>query len=632
MATPTTTEHEPAPPTSTSTAAPTPASPILEILRHLHQRFASVDDGAVATYIPELGKADPSLFGIAVATVDGQLYEVGDTRVPFTLQSMSKPLTYGIALNDRGPERVRRAVGVEPSGDAFNSISLEPSTGRPLNPIINAGAIATSGLVPGADRAGRLARLMHAFSTFAGRPLEIDESVYVSERDTGHRNRAISHLLRNYDVLEGDPEDSLDLYFRQCSVLVDCRDLAFIAATLAHGGVHPVTGERAVAAEHVGEILSVMTTCGMYDFAGAWVTRVGMPAKSGVGGGIIAVLPGQLGIGVFSPKLDERGNSVRGVQVCEAISKELGLHFLQPPQAAGFAVRARYTAAQVRSKRRRSAAESALLDAQGDSIVVHELQGDLRFATLEPVIRELAAAPPTLRHAVLDFKRVTHVDAAAMRLLARLVEMCAQREQVLVLCRVRRGPMLDGLGAEVHPRAIGAMQFQPQLDAALEWCERRLLARAGQARHARPLESLASHQLCAGLAPAEVEEFGRWLERRGVAPGDWVVRRGDAADALYLLLAGEVSVVVELPGGGTRRLTTLGPGMTFGETALTDGGVRTADIRADTPVECARLDRAAFAQLEREHPALVLRLMHNLLRNAVDTAARLTREVAALEA
>ena len=279
---------------------------------------------------------------------------------------------------------MRRKVGVEPSGDAFNAISLEPHTGRPMNPMINAGAIATASLVKGESAEARLARVVGAISAYAGRPLALDEAVFESERRTGHRNRAIGHMLRNYEILGDAPEPVLDLYFRQCSVLVDGRDLALIAATLANGGVNPVSGQRAVAAQHVGPILSVMTTCGVYDLTGEWVYSVGMPAKSGVGGGIIAVLPGQLGIGVFSPALDERGNSVRGVEVCKALSRELDLHFLQPPRTAQTTVRARYTLATKRSKRRRSSAESRLLDEQGAE------RGGLRAAG-RPALRDAGA-------------------------------------------------------------------------------------------------------------------------------------------------------------------------------------------------------------------------------------------------
>src|SRR5215831_13963787 len=297
-------------------------SPIQMYIDRLHEEYAGLDAGEVATYIPELAKADPAWFGICLATTDGCVYEAGDTRQPFTIQSISKPITYGLALEDRSPGPVLEKVGVEPSGEAFNSISLAPGTGAPLNPMINAGAIATASLVAGHSEEDRLQRLLAVFSLYAGRALSIDDRVYESERATGHRNRAIGHLLRSFGIITDDPQAALDLYFRQCSIAVDCRDLSLMAATLANGGVNPRTGERAVRHDLVERILSIMATCGMYDFAGEWVYAVGLPAKSGVGGGILAVLPGQLGIGVFSPRLDEHGNSYRGLKICEALARE----------------------------------------------------------------------------------------------------------------------------------------------------------------------------------------------------------------------------------------------------------------------------------------------------------------------
>jgi glutaminase len=607
-----------------------PASPVLDYLEELHARFRGLDRGHVADYIPELTKADPAWFDIAVATVDGQIYEVGTTRQPFTIQSISKPLVYGVALEDCGVEQVQRTVGVEPSGDAFNAISLEPGSGRPMNPMINAGAIATASLVRGADPEARTARVVDTMSAYAGRALAIDEAVFESERVTGHRNRAIGHMLRNYEILTDAPEPVLDLYFRQCSVLVDARDLALIAATLANGGVNPASGARAIAAEHVGPILSVMTTCGVYDLTGEWVYSVGMPAKSGVGGGIIAVLPGQLGIGVFSPPLDERGNSVRGVAVCKALSRELGLHFLQPPRAAQATVRARYTLATMRSKRRRPQAENRVLDQHGAGAVVFELQGDLRFATLEPVVREVDRLGDSLNVAVLDFKRVAHVDEAATRLLAGLVKDPRRR---LVLTRVRRGEMLASFGGALDPRHAERVVFLPHLDAGLEWCERALLAHGGVKVHASAaIESLAEHRWCAGLNTADLAHLQAGMEHRQYEPGTLIVQRGEAADRLYFLMRGEVSVVLTLPAGSQQRLSTLTAGMGFGELATLAGGLRTADVRADTSVECWTLGRDALARIEHERAPLALCLLHNLLLGTVETVRRLTAEVASLEA
>ena len=605
-------------------------SPVTEFLQRLHRQLAGVHDGAVASYIPELAKARPEAFGIAIATMDGQVYVVGDVHEPFTIQSVSKPLAYGVALEDVGLERVLATVGVEPSGEAFNSISLEPGTGRPLNPMINAGAIAVASLVQGPTPDARLARVVGALSAYAGRTLDIDEAVYASERDTGHRNRAIGHLLRNHDIIPGDPEPALDLYFRQCSVRVTCRDLALMAATLANGGVNPATGARAVAAEHVGRILSVMATCGIYDFSGEWVYRVGLPAKSGVGGGILAVLPGQLGIGVFSPRLDAKGNSVRGVKACEALSAELGLHFLAPPRVAAGAVRRCFTLAAVRSRRQRAPEQARWLDAHGARGRVYELQGDLRYATVEPLLRDLNAAPAP-RALVLDFRHARSCDAAASTLLARVVDFVAAAGGRTLLARVRRDDDLCGLAARVSPPWARAFEFHAERDLALESAEHALLHEAGLARPARLAVPLAEHRLCTGASPDDLAELEACTSLVSWTAGEWVLRRGDAADALLLILRGELSVVLPLERGAYRRLVTRSAGMSIGESALLHGGRRTADVLADTDVEARRLDVPAFERLRAQRPELACRLLLNLLQVSAETTARLTDEVAALD-
>ena len=211
-------------------------SPINDYLENLHSKYAQLQAGDVASYIPELATANPDWFGICIATTDGQVYEVGDTRQPFTIQSISKPFVYGLALEDRGRETMLKAIGVEPTGDAFNSISLAPETGCPLNPMINAGAIAATSLIAGHSYEDKLKRILSVISLYAGRQLTIDQVVYESERATGHRNRAIGHMLRNFAILTEDPEPALDIYFQQCSICVNCRDLSVIAATWPMGG------------------------------------------------------------------------------------------------------------------------------------------------------------------------------------------------------------------------------------------------------------------------------------------------------------------------------------------------------------------------------------------------------------
>jgi glutaminase len=304
----------------------TAAAPVREVLREIHGRYASHDEGQVANYIPELAKADRRWFGIAIATADGQVVEVGDTSQLFTIQSISKPFVYGMALEDHGLEHVLSKVGVEPTGEAFNAIVLDEKSNRPFNPMVNAGAIATADLVKGRDFPERVSRLLEMFSAYCGRPMYIDNSVFMSERMTGHRNRAIGHLMLNFGMVSDRIEESLELYFQQCSVLVTCRDLAVMGATLASGGVNPLTKQRAIQQPYVKYLLSVMHSCGMYDYAGEWAYRVGIPSKSGVGGGIVGVVPGQFGIGIFSPPLDAKGNSARGILACQDLSERFGLH------------------------------------------------------------------------------------------------------------------------------------------------------------------------------------------------------------------------------------------------------------------------------------------------------------------
>ncbi|TXI41339.1 MAG: glutaminase A [Mycobacterium sp.] len=369
------------------------------VQRYLDQlvaEFSSVTEGTLAHYIPELTQVDPTGFGLTLSSADGFLYESGDALTEFTIQSVSKPFTYALALDSVGQDVVDAAIGVEPSGDAFNEISVDERTKIPKNPMINAGAIAAVGLIPGAGADDRFARIRDFYSACAGRPLELDEDVYRSERQTGSRNRAIAYMLQSFGVLD-DPEEVLDAYFRQCSLRVSTVDLARMAATLARGGVNPQTGRRVTEPMVVQRTLSVMVTCGMYNAAGDWVSAVGMPAKSGVGGGILAVLPGQLGVGVYSPLLDDRGNSVRGVLVCRSLSERLGLHFLNVSQESRATVRA--------------------VDDPVDGVRVYQMQGDLVFAGAERLLRSIDRDTLEFDVAILDVTRVDTINDPARALL-----------------------------------------------------------------------------------------------------------------------------------------------------------------------------------------------------------------------
>ncbi len=596
-------------------------SPIDSYLRRLHERWQEDRSGEVASYIPPLALADPSWFGIAIATTDGHCYEIGESRRPFTIQSISKPFTYGLALQDLGFERVDAKIGVEPTGDAFNSISLAPDTGRPLNPMINAGAITAASLIDGATPEQREARILDAYGEFAGREVRVDAEVYESERATGHRNRAIGHMLRGFGIVETDPEEALDLYFRQCSASVDCRDLARMAATLANGGVNPATGERALDRNVVDRVLSVMTTCGMYDSAGEWVVDVGMPAKSGVAGGVLAVLPGQLGIAVYSPPLDPHGNSVRGIEVCRQVSEELNLHLLHVARTSRSAIRRSHTVADAPSRHRRSHEQRSVLDEVGSKAEVYVLHGDLIFSAMEGVVRGIVEERDRIEVAVIDLTDVTEMDPAAERMLSALGVWMKEGGGELVVVE----PAL----IDVIATLPGSITRFASLDEATEWCEDRLLTAAGVPPEAPDRVALADHRLTRGMSADELERLGRVLRPRTFSAAEVLFAPGDPADEAYLLVAGEVTLEIELGDGTRRRLSTLQPGASFGELALAGVSVRPITVRAECEGECLVLSAEDFERLGEEDPAVQAALLRNLLVSFYDVIGRLSRELGA---
>jgi glutaminase len=594
--------------------------------RHRDQR-----DGAVATYIPELACVDPDLFGVAIVTVDGTTYEAGDTRHRFTLQSMSKPLVYAAILDALGEASVRRHIGVEPSGEAFNAITLDRAAGTALNPMVNAGAITAAGLVPGVDDAEATANLIAAIARFAGRPLDVDEAVYRSERDTGHRNRAIAHLLRSTGALPGDGDTVGEGDVRPCALSVDTHDLAVIAATLAAGGRNPLTGVRAASDATVRSVLSVMATCGMYDGAGEWMYTVGLPAKSGVSGGILAVLPGQHGIGVFSPRLDQRGNSVRGVAVCRDLSAELGLHLVGAARTSAARIRRRCDIAGRHSKRRRGPAERGILAEQGQASVVIELQGHVSLLTVEAIARTANSATPRPSTLILDMRRVTGFDERMAPLVADLaVDTVARGGDGLAWSDLgEHGDGADAVDRVLAERGLAPLPRFPELDAALEWAEDRALRRAGLDL-APEVVDLADHEMLQGMGDADLAVLETVLEPRHWEAGERVVRRGDPARELFLVTRGTLSVSVDADDGRPRRLSTLSAGMTFGEFAFLGSEARTADVFADSAVDAQVLTVERFRELAARDPSMGVTILERLLRIVGRTARTMTEEIAAL--
>lgn len=296
-----------------------------QALKSAYGKYKNLDEGANADYIPALAKVDPDLFGIVLVTVDGEVHEIGDVTSEVSIQSISKVFTMARVLQDSGEKELATRVGVDATGQPFNSIvAIEQYKGQEMNPLVNAGAITTTSMVKGKDAKQVWANILGTHQAFAGRQLKVNQEVYKSEAATNQRNQAIGQLMFAYERIREKPAQAVDLYTRQCSISVNARDLATMAATLANGGKNPVTGQVVVDATHIPRVLAVMATAGLYDDSGKWLFWTGLPAKSGVGGGIIAVSPGKFGIAAISPPLDKAGNSVRAQRAIADISNALG--------------------------------------------------------------------------------------------------------------------------------------------------------------------------------------------------------------------------------------------------------------------------------------------------------------------
>ncbi|MCP9901814.1 glutaminase A [Cyanobium sp. Cruz CV13-4-11] len=313
------------------------AEVVQELVDEAHGRFAPVLDGQVADYIPALAAAVPENFGLCVSSCGGALFEAGEARVAFSIQSISKPFLFALICQAIGEEEAREKLGVNSTGLPFNSVLAVERSGEGLsNPMVNAGAIAATSLAPGASSEEKWAFIQDGFSRFAGRRLEVDGRVFDSELASNRRNAGLATLLSDHDRIWWDPDEATELYTRQCSLSVTAADLAVMAATLANGGRQPVTGEQVIEAVHCQHVLAVMVTAGLYETSGDWLYATGLPGKSGVAGGMITVAPGKGGLATYSPPLDEAGNSVRGQLTARFLSERLGLNlFASRPGGSG---------------------------------------------------------------------------------------------------------------------------------------------------------------------------------------------------------------------------------------------------------------------------------------------------------
>ena len=604
---------------------------VTDVLDGVYRDLVGDCRGAVADYIPELAAVDPDSFAICLSTCDGTVYEVGDSRKRFAIQSISKPFSYALALADRGLSAVAERVDVEPSGEPFNEISLDPTTERPRNPMINAGAITATSLILGVTADERFERIRSFYSRFAGRELMLDHSMFASEDRTGHRNRAIGYMLRSFGILEEDPQVTLDVYFRQCSIEVDCRDLSLMAATLACSGVQPISGERVLNPALTERVLSVMTTCGMYNAAGDWVTEVGLPAKSGVGGGILAVLPGQIGLAVFSPRLDRYGNSLRGVAACRRISRDLELHVMHVNRAARSVVRASYSVLEAPSRRQRSPGEQAVLLQYGKKARVYELLGDLQFAGVESVIREISSRAEDLDIIVLDVRGVDEVADVARRLLLDLRDELLEAGGEAVLVDPHDALLKSDTGSADGNRPVRRFN---DLNSAVEFAEDIVIT-----RHADPgvaVESIEidDHPLLIALSPTHrAALLGRLLIRR-YEHGDQLVRINQEPKGLFLILGGMVDMGIAIPSASdhTRRhLSMFTVGTTFGVVYALARRPYEIDAYAVGPVRAAVLEMAALDQFSEREPDIMLSLLRALVSTEFTNLTWIAKRLASPE-
>jgi glutaminase len=312
-----------------------PVERVDDLLRAAYQHARAHDEGAVADYIPILAEADPEAFGLCLVEATGEVHEVGDSDAEFSIQSISKAFVYALLCDAIGHETALRTVGVNNTGLPFNSVvALELNDGHPMNPMVNAGAIATTALIPGGTAEAQWRMVRDGLSRFAGRALDLDEVVYASESETNHRNRALAQLLESYGRIDRDPAEVVDVYTRQCALRVSAHDLAVMGATLADGGVNPVTGEQVVGADVCRDTLAVLASSGLYERSGEWLFEIGLPGKSGVAGGLVTIAPGKGAVGSYAPRLDAAGNSIRGQIAAAYLSRALGLNvFASAPRS-----------------------------------------------------------------------------------------------------------------------------------------------------------------------------------------------------------------------------------------------------------------------------------------------------------
>lgn len=594
-------------------------SPIQRILDQVLADVRELRGGEPYPVHPAGRAPDPEDFGICLATVDGQVYSAGAAGTEFSIQSISKPFTYALALADHGFETVDEKVDVEPSGDPFNQISLAPDTGRPPNAMVNAGALAVASMIRGSGGKPALRRITELYSGCAGRELTSSKSVFDVEMRHSDRNHALAFLLRSFGIIDDDPTRALETYLRQCAVQVTARDLALMAATLANGGTNPLTGNEVLSMQIVERVLSVMMTSGMYDDAGSWASEVGMPAKSGVGGGTLAVLPGQAGLAVFSPPLDGHGNSVRGVETCRRLSADMEMHFVRAARNGRSAVKAVVEISQLPSRVRRTEEEAEVLERSSGRACVVEVVGDLFFAGTESLVRTVSELGGEVEIVVLDLRQVHDVGRLGRDMLAELQRRLTAEHRECVLVTGEDSPAGAAL-RDVPANTFGS------LGEAIEYCEDRVLERHGPPARPAPRVPVTESPVLTALDRHERELLQSLMERRDYQDGDVIRRVGQRFGGVHFIVSGQVNTLASDPQGNRVRLNTLSAGMTFGELALGSEDRQETTEKAVGAVELMVLTPEALDALEETDTGLAVRFWRALTRDAYLLVDRYLRE------
>lgn len=601
-------------------------SPIQRYLEELLADVTSLSGGTPYRIHPAGREPRAEDFGICLATVDGRVYTVGAADQEFSIQSISKPFSYGLALADYGFDAVDEKVDVEPSGDPFNQISLAPDTGRPPNAMVNAGALAVSGMIRGGGGKSAVRRIVDTYSRFAGRSLTSSRSVFDVEIRQSDRNHSLAYLLSSVGIIENDPTRALEVYLRQCAVQVTGRDLALMAATLANGGTQPLTGEEVFEIDVVERVLSVMMTSGMYDDAGAWVSSVGMPAKSGVGGGTLAVLPGQAGLAVFSPPLDSHGNSVRGLETCRRLSSDMEMHFVRAARSGRSAVRDTLEISQFPSRVRRTLEEAEVLEQHSHRAKIVEVAGDLFFAGTESLVRAVSELEDTVEFVVLDLQQVYDAGRLAQQMLSALQRQLAADGREMVLVTGENAPSFNAWG--VAGSETSAVPVFRGLGEAVEHCEDALLAQYGPPPAASERVTVMDSPALALLEEPDRERLAELMEQRFHTDGDIIRRVGQRFGGVHFIVSGRINTIATDPEGERVRLNTLAAGMTFGELALGTSDRQETTEKAVGDVELMVLTPEAIEVLETQDPSLALQLWRALTRDAYTLVDRYLREAA----